>query len=315
MYDLAILGGGPAAMTAGLYAVRKNLTTLMIARDIGGQLLLTNEIENWIGIKHISGFELNRKFEDHLSSVNGIKRKIGVTVTDLTRSEGIFRITADASNYESRAVILATGKRSRPLDVPGEKELAGRGISYCATCDAPLYTGRNVAVVGGGNSAVQAVIDLQPIAESITLINIMPDLQADGVLIDRMRESGDVKILTGSRINAVNGEKRVESVTVEHLDSGETKDMEVQGVFVEIGLIPNSDFVDGTVERNAHGEVIVDCLSRTNVAGVFAAGDVTTVPAKQIIVAAGEGAKAALSAYDYLVMNGFWSIRAGKRSD
>ena len=311
MYDLAILGGGPAAMTAALYAARKKLPTLMMATDIGGQMMLTNDIENWIGTKKTSGFDLTRRFEDHLGVYDGIDRRIGETVTGLSRDGDSFTIVTNrGASYTARTVIIATGKQSRLLDVPGETEHASRGISYCATCDAPIYAGRRVAVVGGGNSALQAVIDLIPIAEHITVVNVSPEWQADAVLIDRIAGAKHVTALRGWEVTDISGEKRVEAITIKNTVSGKTRDIAVGGIFVEIGLIPNSDFAADIVKCNVHGEIIVDCLSRTSEPGIYAAGDVTTVPAKQIVVATGEGAKAALSAYDYLIMNGFWSDRA-----
>ncbi len=312
MYDLAILGSGPAGMTAALYAARKNLSTVMIADKVGGQMMLTTGIENWIGTRQTTGFDLTRRFEEHVTSFENLDRRVGETVTTLEKpGEGGFRITTGSGSvYEALAVIVATGKKSRPLDVPGETELVGRGISYCATCDAPVYSGRDVAVVGGGNSAAQAAIDLIPIARSVTVINTEPDWQAEPVLVDKILKAPHVQILFGWRVVRVNGERRVSGLIVENPVTHETRDLPVQGIFVEIGLTPNSDFLHGFLELNRDGEVVIDCISRTSVPGVFAAGDVTTVPAKQIVVAAGEGAKAALAAYDYLVMSSFWSGRA-----
>ena len=308
MHELAILGGGPAGMTAALYAARKNMNTLLLTHDIGGQMLLTSDIENWIGLQQVSGFELTERFRRHMEQFEGIERRLSENATGIECVDNTFIVTSSAGkSYEARSVIIATGKKSRALGVPGEKELSNRGVSYCATCDAPIFAGRDVAVVGGGNSAIQAVIDLLPIAPKIVVINTNPSWQADPILIERIDRSDKVTAYLGWEVTGILGEKRVSGVTIKNNTTGETKDISVQGVFVEIGLTPNSDFAADVVQRNKNNEIIVDCFCRTSVPGLFAAGDVTTVPAKQIVVAAGEGAKAALSAYDFLVMNGYWT--------
>lgn len=311
MYDIAILGGGPAAMTAAIYSARKKLNTVLLTKDIGGQMMLTTDIENWIGFQKITGFELTERFDKHMSQFEEIDKHVGENVARINIEQDTFEIINEQNvAYTSRAVLIATGKRSRPLGIPGEEELAARGISYCATCDAPIYAGREVAVIGGGNSAVQAVIDLIPIAVKIHIINVVPTWQADPILLERIVTSEKVASYLGWEAVRVLGEKSVTGLVIRNRETGEEKELSLGGIFVEIGLIPNSDFVRGLLNLNKYGEIIVDCLSRTSVPGIFAAGDVTTVPSKQIVVAAGEGAKAALSAYDYLIMNGFWSGRA-----
>lgn len=308
MYELAILGGGPAGMTAALYAARKNMRTLLLTYDIGGQMLLTSDIENWIGQQQVSGFELTERFRRHMEQFERIEKRVSEKVAGIECVDGTFVITSSADKkYEARSVVIATGKRSRPLGVPGEKELASRGVSYCATCDAPIFAGRDVAVVGGGNSAAQAVIDLMSIAPNITVVNVNDSWQADPILTERIDSSDKVNTFLGWEVSRILGEKRVGGIEIRNRESGETRSIDLQGVFVEIGLIPNSDFATDVVQLNKNREIIVDCFCRTSVSGIFAAGDVTTVPAKQIVVAAGEGAKAALSAYDYLVMNGYWT--------
>ncbi len=310
MYNLAILGGGPAAMTAALYAARKKLNTFLLAKDIGGQMMLTTEIENYIGFQQITGAELTDRFYKNFSHFGEVDKRIGESVTGIKVLEKAFEISTDVHTYQARAVIIATGKRSRPLGVPGEKELAGRGISYCSTCDAPLFGGREVAVIGGGNSAVQAVIDLLPIATKISIVNFAPAWQADPILLERIKNSEKVLTYLEWEVIKVLGEKRVTGIVIKNRENGEVKEIAIEGMFVEIGLIPNSEFVGDVVHLNKHREIIVDCYCRTNMPGIFAAGDVTTVSAKQIIVACGEGAKAALSAYDYLIMEGFWTAQA-----
>jgi len=301
MYDLAIIGGGPAALSGAVYAGRKRLNTVLITKEIGGQLLLTSEIENYLGFESITGAELADKFARQMAQYD-IDEIIGEKVVELIKEDGLFKIRTEGDRtIKTRAVVLASGKRSRTLNVSGERELAGRGVAYCATCDAPLFAGRKVAVIGGGNSAFEAVIDLLPIATEIFLIDIAPHWLADPILIKRMEGSPKVKSFQQHRVVEILGERRVSEIVIEPIEGGEIKELEVQGVFVEIGLVPNSEFVEGLVKMNRYREIVVDCHARTNVPGLFAAGDVTDVPEKQVIISAGEGAKAALSAYRYLI--------------
>lgn len=301
MYDLAIIGGGPAALSAAVYAGRKKLDTVLIAKEIGGQLLLTSEVENYLGFESITGAELTYKFARQMAQYD-IDEIVGEKVVGLTKEDGLFKIRTEVDRtIEARAVVLASGKRSRTLNVPGERELTGRGVAYCATCDAPLFAGRKVAVIGGGNSAFEAVIDLLPIATEIFLIDIASHWLADPILIERVEASPKVKPFQQGRVVEILGERRVTGIAIEPIEGGESNELEVQGVFVEIGLVPNSEFVEGLVKMNRYREIVVDCHARTNVSGLFAAGDVTDVPEKQIIISTGEGAKAALSAYRYLI--------------
>lgn len=315
VYDLIIVGGGPAGLSAAVYAARKRLRVLLVSKDIGGQVLLTSEVENYIGYQYIDGRELIEKFRTQVEQFP-IAMALGEEVISIAAKDpasaggpqggGLRRLfavrTASGRSFSGKSLIVATGKRSRPLNVPGERELIGRGVSYCATCDAPLFGGQHVAVVGGGNSAFTAVNDLVKIAEKIYVINVLPNWQADQVLIDRAMASGKVEGLAGYEVKEIVGRGRVEAIRVASKEKGEEKEIPVKGVFIEIGLIPNSEPVKGFLETNKYGEIIVDCGCETSQEGVFAAGDVTTVPEKQIIVAAGEGAKAALGAYKYLLM-------------
>lgn len=254
-----------------------------------------------MGYQYIEGKELIRKFREQVAQFS-IAVKEGAEVARIgEEGELFFAETSAGERYRAKAMIIASGKRSRPLNVKGERELVGRGVSYCSVCDAPLFAGRDVAVIGGGNSGVTAVIDLIKIANRIYLIDILPSLQADPVLIDRIEGSEKVGKFLGHEVLEISGRDKVEGIKIRSRETGEVKDLEVQGVFIEIGLIPNSEFAEGVVELNERKEIVVDCACRTNVFGIFAAGDVTTVPEKQIIVAAGEGAKAALSAYNYLI--------------
>ncbi len=315
LYDLIIIGGGPAGMTAAVYAARKRLSTLLIAKDLGGQALWTSEIENYMGYQYITGEELAAKFEEQVKQFP-INLHLGEGVEKLA-AEGQLQPAVDGGNpsarqllvttesgkrFRGRTVIIASGKRPRRLNVPGEERLIGRGVSYCATCDAPLFAGRDVAVIGGGNSAFTAVADLIPISGQIYVVNYAYDWQADPVLLDRAERSGKMKPFLGYQVAEVLGQDQVEGIVIRPRGAGEAQQLAVQGVFVEIGLAPNSAFAQGLVQLNDADEVIVDCKGRTDMPGVFAAGDVTTVPEKQIIIAAGEGAKAALAACEYLLM-------------
>ncbi len=301
LYDFIIIGAGPAGMTAAVYAARKKLDILVISKDIGGQPLLTSGIENYMGYQYVTGPELMRKFEEQVKQFP-VALLTDEKASNLTTDDNGFIVsTTTDKKFRSRSVIIASGKRPRPLNVPGEKELVGRGVSYCATCDAPLFGEMDVAVIGGGNSALTAVIDLLKYARRIYLIEVMPTLTADLTLIERAKESDKVEFYPGHLVKEISGTDRVKNIVISSKDGGEDKTLSVSGVLVEIGLIPNSEFAKGLVKLNHLQEIAVDCECKTSVEGIFAAGDVTNVPEKQIIVAAGEGAKAALSTYNYLL--------------
>ena len=303
-YELLIIGGGPAGMTAAVYSARKQIRTLLVSEDLGGQLLWTSDIENYMGYQYITGRELTDKFKSQMEQFPIVDIIVGDSVGKLAREDDQFVATmASGRKYIGKTVIIASGKRSRPLNVPGERELIGRGVSYCATCDAPLFKGKDVAVIGGGNSGLTAVVDLMGIASKIYVVNISPTWQADPVIVEKTEGAENVTPLLSHRVTSIRGENVVTGITVESLGTQESKELSVQGVFIEIGLLPNSEFVSNLVQLNRWGEIIVDCGCRTNVPGVFGAGDVTSVPEKQISVAIGEGSKAALSAYKYLLMH------------
>ena len=304
LYDLLIIGGGPAGMTAAVYSARKQIKTLLISETLGGQLLLTSDIQNYMGYQYITGSELTDKFRSQMEQFPIVDIIHGDTVSNLARRDDRFAATmASGKEYVCKTVIVASGKRYRPLSVPGEHELVGRGVSYCATCDAPLFAGKDVAVVGGGNSGLTAVVDLIEIANKIYVVNMSHEWQADPIIIGKTKDAENVTALLSHRVIRIRGENIVTGITVESLETKESKEFPVQGVFVEIGLIPNSEFVRDLVQLNVQGEIMVNCGCHTSVPGVFGAGDVTTVPEKQISVAIGEGAKAALSAYKHLLMN------------
>jgi len=297
LYDLIIVGGGPAGMTAAVYAVRKKMDILLITRDFGGQLMWTREIENYMGYQYITGPELIAKFEEQVKQfpVN-IKYE---EVEKLTRAtDGTFVVQGGEASYQGKTVIVASGKRPRRLNVPGEEEFTGRGVGYCATCDGPLYAGKTVAVVGGGNSALQAAIELCGVADKVHLV-VRSDYRADPIVVEKLEACSNLTVLKGYRAQSISGGQTVEKFVVANSDS--TEELGVQGVFIEIGLDPNSEFTRGVVKLNTYNEIAVDCRARTNISGLFAAGDVTSGPEKQIIIAAGDGAKAALGAYEYLL--------------
>lgn len=299
-YDLIIIGAGPAGMTAGVYAARKQLDTLIMTGDVGGQTTWSSGIENYLGFRIVTGPELVSKFEEHLRS---FPVEMDYTRVDaLSLVDGGFAVrTEDGRTVTSRAVVVATGKSPRMLNVPGEREFAAKGVAYCATCDGPLFGGANVAVVGGGNSGLDAVVQMMKICPKVYLIEAADHLRADEVMVEQARNAPNVEILTRTLVREIHGDAFVHSITVEDLASAQTRRIEVTGVFVEVGLVPNSDLVKDILALNANSEIPVDCAARTSVPGLFAAGDVTAVPEKQIIIAAGDGAKAALGAYSYLV--------------
>lgn len=300
-YQLAIIGGGPAGMTAAIYAARKRLKTLVVAENIGGQMLWTSAVENYPGFNLIQARELVEKFRSQIAQFP-LDVAVGIEATEISAQGSGYRLDGSGGEFfTARALLMATGKRYRSLNVPGEKELIGKGVAYCATCDAPLFSGKPVAVVGGGNSALTSANELLNYASKIFLINISDKIQGDRFLLEPLERSGKVEFLMSSRVTEIIGDQRVEGLTVD--SHGGTKRLEISGIFVEIGLIPNSDLVRDLVELNSEGEIIVDCSCHSSRPGLFAAGDVTTVPAKQIVVSAGEGAKAALSAYDWLLAN------------
>jgi alkyl hydroperoxide reductase subunit F len=300
-YDLLILGGGPASMSAAIYAARKMLKLAILSRDFGGQLLETSAVENWLGYQTIDAKEMASKFEEHVKSFD-IPVSLGPSILKVSKDDGVFKVaTDDGKSYKGKALIYALGKRHRPMGIPGERELIGKGVAYCATCDAPFFKKKRVVVVGGGNSAFTTAIDLIKVEAQITMINFTEGWSADESLLRRVRHYDQVRLLNNHQVMEVEGKDRVGAVIVMDRKTGKKERIEADGVFVEIGLLSNSDPVKGFAALNKQGEVEVDCACHTSVKGMYAAGDVTTVPYKQIVIAAGEGAKAALAAYEHLV--------------
>jgi len=299
MYELIIIGGGPAGMTAAVYAARKKLNTLLISYDIGGQVLWTTGIENYMGYQFIEGLELMKKFEEQVKQFP-LDMKTGEKVSSLSQTNGGFEARTDkGESYQAKAAIIAAGKRPRQLNVPGEEKLRGRGVTYCAICDGPLFTGENVAVIGGGNSALEAADDMVKIAERVYLVSLTP-LTGDQILIDKVKAANNLTMFLEHEVLEIKGESRVKGIKIRDLKSKQERELDVGGIFIEIGLIPNSEPFKGIASLNGFGEIEVSCANETGVPGLFAAGDVTNIPEKQIVVAAGEGAKAALKAHRYL---------------
>ena len=297
MYDLIIIGAGPAGITAAVYAARKKMSLLVVTEDIGGQTAWSGDIENYTGYQFITGPELAAKFEEHLKKY-GIELKENEKAVELKKTDDRISVKTDKGEYDAKAVIIASGKRSRELGVPGEKKFKNRGLTYCATCDGPLFSGKDVAVIGGGNSALDAALQLINIAKHVYIVNITKTLGGDAVMREKVEGSPKVTIFNSSQVTEVLGDKMVKGIKVKKADGKEER-LSVQGVFVEIGLIPNTVFAKD-IDKNEFGEIKVNKHNETSVPGIFAAGDVTDVPEKQIIIAAGEGSKATLSVFRYL---------------
>jgi thioredoxin-disulfide reductase len=302
IYDLIIIGGGPAGMTAGIYAARQKINTLLLAKDFGGQMAKKAVgIENYPGFEEISGFELIRKFENHLK-----KQKVDIKIDEAKQVKKVGKnfvvITKSKNKFESKAVIVASGADPRPLEVPGEKEFLGRGVSYCTTCDGPLFENKIVAVIGGGNSAFESAIYLSKIAKKVSILEYEDRVKADVENQEVLLKTGKTQIITSVEIKEIKGKKFVESIFYQDRKTGKKFVLPVDGIFVEIGYQPATSFVKGLVDFNERDEIKVNFETfETKTSGLFAAGDVNTGPYKQIITAAGEGAKAALAAYDYLL--------------
>jgi len=299
MFDLIIIGAGPAGITASVYAARKKMNLLVITKDIGGQAAWSGDIENYTGYQFITGPDLALKFEEHMRKYN-ITLKENEETADIRKAGDVISVRTDKGAYEAKTAIIASGKKSRELGVSGEKEFKNRGLTYCATCDGPLFAGKDVAVIGGGNSALDAALQLMNIAKRVYIVNITAALGGDAVMQDKINSSKIVTVMNNSQVSAILGDKFVNGIGIKR--EGKEETLPVQGIFVEIGLTPNSYFAKD-LEKNKFGEIKVNSNNETNIPGIFAAGDVTDVPEKQIIIAAGEGSKAALSAFRYLAQS------------
>ncbi|OPY57909.1 MAG: NADH dehydrogenase [Pelotomaculum sp. PtaU1.Bin035] len=302
MYDVIIIGMGPAGMTAAVYTARKELNTLLIGKEWGGQAARSGEVENYMGFQFITGRELMQKFEEQVGQYP--VEKMEDEVTSVGGKAGNFSVsTKNGQQYSARTLIVAAGKQPRWLNVPGEKEFAGRGVSYCSVCDAPLFHKMKVAVIGGGNSAIEAAYDLSKIADHVYVVSL-DEWTSDPVLNDKVKNAPNLTKMAGYQTISINGNQTVKNIVLKSVvEPYKETTLDVQGVFIEIGTVPSTDFVRGFLKLNEAGEIMVDCSCNTSVPGVFASGDVTSAPEKQVVVAAGEGAKAALGAYKYILKN------------
>ncbi len=300
MYDIIIIGGGPAGITAGIYAARKKLNTLLISKEWGGQIIKAPDIQNWPGEKSISGPDLMRKMVDHLKTFE-LKVKEDREVIDLEKKGENFIVRDDKDGeYETKTVIIATGKIPRSLNIPGEEEFKGKGISFCSTCDAPMFKNKEVAVVGGGNAGFDTAVDLTKYAKKIYILEFLEEMKGDSATKDKLEKTGKVEFYTNVAVKEIKGKQFVESLIYENRDTGEDKELEIQGIFIAIGMMPKAGFAEGLVEFNEIGEIKVDKHNSTKTLGLFAAGDIGDVKYEQIVIAASQGAISALAAYDYL---------------
>ncbi|WP_436663465.1 alkyl hydroperoxide reductase subunit F [Alicyclobacillus acidoterrestris] len=301
-YDVLVVGGGPAGASAAIYAARKGIRTGLVADRFGGQVLDTVGIENFISVKYTEGPQLAASLEEHVKEY-GIDVMKGHLAKGLEKKELVEVELENGAILKSKTVIISTGARWRNVGVPGEAEFRNKGVTYCPHCDGPLFTGKDVAVIGGGNSGIEAAIDLAGIVRHVTVLEFMPELKADAVLQKRLYSLPNVTVLKNVQTKEITGTDKVDGITYVDRDTGAEEHIELQGVFVQIGLVPNTDWLGDTVERNRMGEIVVNSHGATNVPGVFAAGDCINSPYKQIIISMGSGATAALGAFDYLIRN------------
>jgi len=301
-FDVLVIGGGPAGASAAIYAARKGIRTGIVAERFGGQVMDTMGIENLIGTKYTEGPKLVASLEEHV-------KEYPVDIMNLQRAKSIVRkeqIEVELESgavLKSKSVIIATGARWRNLGVPGENKFKNKGVAYCPHCDGPLFKGKHVAVVGGGNSGVEAAIDLAGVVGYVTLFEFMPELKADKVLQDRLRSLKNVSIHTNVQVKVITGDEKVNGITYVERDTGAEQHISLEGVFIQIGLVPNTEWIGDSLERSRFGEIFVNNHGATDVPGIFAAGDCTNAPYKQIIISMGSGANAALGAFDYLIRN------------
>lgn len=297
--DIAIIGAGPAGLSAAIYAQRKGLNTLVIGSNTGGQVNDTSLVENYPGFSSITGESLGHKFYDHARSLNILVQK-GTNVIELVNQGNTKMIKMDnGTSVKTKAIIIATGSLHRKLNVKGEDRLSGRGVAYCAICDGPLFQDRQVVVAGGGNAAVEAAIDLSKIAKKVSLVH-RSDFRADKILLDRMDKLKNVDVYLGTQILEILGDNKVTGVRIKNRKTHIDQVIQVEGVFVEIGYVPNTELVKEMVAMNEKGEILTNVKMQTSIPGIFAAGDVAEGSYKQIVIAAGDGAKAALSANEYI---------------
>jgi len=305
MYDIIIIGGGPAGAAAAVYSARKRLKTLLIAESFGGQSIVSDDIQNWIGEAHISGFDLAQKLEAHVRAFSDIiDIKMPEKAVEIKSIKCDFDVKIDQGGaYEAKALILAMGARRRKLGIIGEEKFNGKGVAYCSTCDAPLFGGKRVAVVGGGNAGLEAVVDLFPYASEIYLLHRDTALKGDPAAQEEIKKNSKLKeIILNSEVLEIEGDGFVSGIKYKNIKTGETRNLPVEGVFVEIGSVPNSEMVKGLVDIDQWGQIKIDAKhASTSHPGIFAAGDITDDPYKQNNISAGDGVRAALAAYSYLL--------------
>lgn len=300
MYDTIIIGGGPAGLTAAIYLVRKKINVLVLTSKIGGQIMDGPLIENYPGFEKITGPEFAEKIQSQAQKL-GAEIVSGQEVRKIQKATDGYEVeTTSGQKNEAKTVIVASGKSPRKLNVPGEKEFMGKGISSCVTCDGPLFRDKTVAVIGGGNSAISAALELEKYAEKIYIINLGQDLVGEEVRIDKIKKSPKIEVIAQAKTTEVSGSTLVENLKYKDLKAGSEKEIKIQGIFVEIGWEPSTSYLEGFLELTPMKEIKIDPNNLTNQEGVFAAGDVTEISKKQLVIAAGEGAKAALSAWEYL---------------
>ena len=300
MFDLIIIGGGPAGITAGIYAARKKLNTLIITKEWGGQITKASDIQNWPGEKSISGPDLMKKMVEHLKGFE-IETKEDREVINLEKKGEDFVIRDNKDEeYQAKTVIIATGKIPRALNISGEEEFKGKGVSICSTCDAPMFKDKEVAVIGGGNAGFDAALDLTKYAKKIYILEFLEQMQGDSTTKEKLEKTGKVEFYTNVAVKEIKGTNFVESLIYENRDTGKDTEIKVQGIFVAIGMEAKAGFAEGLVVFNKIGEIEVDRCGNTKTSGLFAAGDITDVKYEQIVIAGSEGAKSALAAHDYL---------------
>ena len=301
-YDLIIIGGGPAGVAAGVYAARKKIKTLLITENFGGQSIVSADIQNWIGIKSISGMELAKNLEEHLRAQEGIEITEGELTAKVSKIDDGFQVeTKSGKSFDTKTVLVTSGSRRRRLGVPGEDKFDGRGVAYCSICDAPVFKDKDVAVVGSGNAGLEAVVDLLPYATRIYLLVRGGVLKGDAVTQERIKNDPKTQIIFGAETQEIVGDKFVTTLRYKNSVSGAVKELSVQGVFVEIGIVPNSESVKDLVQTSQSNEIVVDPRTqRASMEGIWAAGDVTDSPYRQNNISAGEAIRAVLNIYDYL---------------
>lgn len=303
MYDLIIIGASAAGCAASIYAARRNLNFKIISKDIGGEVLTSGDIDNYLGFVNTDGFELTNKFKEHLKSYNievEENEVLAIENKEFSKNENIFIVKTGKNEYKTKSVILATGAHPRKLNIKGEDNFKGKGITYCTVCDGPLFKNKITATIGGGNSGLESALMMERIASKVYLLEREDKLKGDDILIEKAKSSNKIEIITGVEATEIKGNAMVNAFKYKDIKTGEIKELKAEGVMVHIGSIPNSKIAPDSVNKNEFNEILIDSYSKTNAPGFFAAGDVTSIAYRQISIAAGQGVCAALSAVEYL---------------